>query len=244
MAMKYSPYGQYLEPMSVEVITELVGAEEAELELLTISAELGDVDTPLRGVIGIMRDDMAIRFETETDPDGNEWIPLDEEYLASKVNLGYPESILTRTSDLRKAATSIESWYVEDGVLFFTTENLPEYGPLHQTGSGEATNVGIAARHRARVTNEPGYGKEVGYGHTGLGIGRGNALPARPFIGMSEEAELEAGILFEKWFDSATHTGGAGFKVGSHGHAQQIVSGVDPTTGKKFGGRFGPRVKL
>lgn len=198
---------------------------DIQLQLTEIAGQLENLGPPLLAASRILSEDMKQRFLTQTDPDGDPWIPLDEEYLASKVSLGYPENILHRTGQLEEAATSLGAMRIVGDSVFFDSSVLPSYGLIHQTGSG-ADNVGDASRHRFAVKNEPGYKNREGSGHADLGIGRGNALPARPFVGMSEEAEGKLWKLFDMWFDESTQ-----LKIGSSGTVQQSI-----------GGRFGAKV--
>lgn len=198
---------------------------QIELELMRIAGELENLGPPLLASARILGDDTKERFITETDPDGDPWIPLDKDYLSNKLSLGYPENILHRTGDLEQRATQFGAMRVVGDSVFFDTSVLPSYGLIHQTGSG-ADNAGLASRHKSAVVNEPGYKEREGGSHESLGIGRGEALPARPFIGMSEEAEGKLYKFFDIWFDEATQ-----IKIGSSGVVQQSIAG-----------RFGPKV--
>lgn len=202
---------------------------EIELELLQVAHNLENVQKPLVGAARILADDTKERFETETDPEGNEWIPLDEEYLTNKLSLGYPADILHRTGAMEKAATDIAAYRVVGDSVFFDTSGLPSYATLHQTGSGDAENVGVAALHRFRSRDDEEYRRMEGGPHSSTGIGRGQALPARPFIGMSEEAEGKIWALFDLWFEESTN-----IYIKPSGQIQQRLSS----------GRFGPRVIL
>lgn len=228
-----TPYGD----IQIQILES--GFEEAELELAQIALELEDRAGPLIASARILADGTQRMFDTETDPDGEPWTPLDEEYLENKISLGYPEDILHRTGALEKAATNIDAFIVTEDAMFLDVSGLPEYGLLHQTGSG-SENAGLAARHRAAAKNEPGYAKREGGAHSNTGIGTGNALPARPFIGMSEETEGSLLTLFDLWFEKATHTAEGGEQFGA-GIA------IHPTTGivqQRIGGKFGPKIIL
>lgn len=197
---------------------------------MEVANNLENTAEPLLAASRILAEDTQERFTIETDPDGNEWIPLDEEYLASKLSLGYPPDILHRTGDLEKAATDIAAYKIVGDSIFFDTSGLPSYGLLHQTGSGEEGNIGAAALHRFRSRDDEEYRRAEGGPHSSLGIGRGNALPARPFIGMSEAAEEKTWALFDLWFDEAITPATKPY--------------VHPTGGiqSRIGGRFGPKI--
>ncbi len=177
----------------------------------------------------IAREDMQEHFDSETGPDGDHWLPLDEDYLASKQSLGYPDDILHRTGDLEHAATSPSAFKVVGDSIFFDASGLPAYGLIHQTGSG-VENVGIASQHRYAAKFEEGYAKREGGAHSNIGIGRGNALPARPFIGMSEEAEAKVWAAFDLWFDEATSIA--------------IHPGTGVVQQRLPSGQFGPKIVL
>lgn len=236
MALKPSPFrilGGDIIPTPVGdiqvQITSVPNPYEIQLELERIAANLQDVSLPLVTSARILAEDTQERFNTETDPDGNAWIPLDEEYLANKISLGYPEDILRRTGKLEKEAIRVSSYRVMDDGVFFDTSKLPSYGLLHQVGSG-TENVGLASRHRFQSRTDEDYRRREGGSHTNLGIGTGKALPARPFLGMSEEAESRIWAAFDLWFDEATSIA------------------INPVTGvvqqRLSSGQFGPKVVL
>lgn len=203
-----------------------------QLELERVAANLENLTPPLVASARILADDTQQRFDTETDPDGDAWIPLDEEYLANKESLGYPPDILHRTGDLEKAATNIAAYRVVNDSVFFETSGLPPYGLLHQVGSGDPASVGMAAVHRQESRLDPEHRKREGGPHSNQAIGRGQALPARPFIGMSEQAEGKIWEVFNLWFDEATE-----IYIHPGGTVQSIVR-----TPK--GPRFGPKIIL
>lgn len=187
-------YGQW--------VPDIDEPSEAADQLLQLAGYLEDTERPLLGAARIARSDTQKRFDTETDPDGTPWIELDPDYLEYKLSEGFPENILVRTDRMRRAAVSEGAWLVDNDTLFFDPSGLPFYAALHQSGVGEE-NVGVARDMRERqraVSNREGTkgGKDVG-----MGIGRGNALPARPFIGLSDEAVNEIAYLFDLWFEES-----------------------------------------
>jgi len=210
-------------------ITSIPDPKDIQLELERVAANLEDISKPLLASARILADDTQERFDTETDPDGDPWIPLDEEYLTSKRSLGYPDDILHREGTLERSATQISAYKIIGNSVFFDTSGLPPYGTLHQVGSGDEANVGLASRHRFRASTEPDYSRTEGGAHTNLGVGRGKALPARPFIGMSQEAEGKIWAAFDLWFDEATN-----IYIKPSGQLQQRMPS----------GQFGPKVIL
>jgi phage gpG-like protein len=210
-------------------IVAIPDPKDIQLELERIAGQLENMGPPLAASARILAEDTQERFDTETDPDGDPWIPLDEEYLTNKISLGYPEDILHRTGDLERSATQISAYKIVGNSVFFDTSGLPSYGLLHQIGSGDEANIGLASRHRFRAATEPEYSRVEGGSHSNLGVGRGQALPARPFIGMSEKAEEKIWAAFDLWFDEATN-----IFIGQSGNIQQRLPS----------GRFGPRIIL
>lgn len=189
---------------------------QGETLMLEIAGELDAMnETVMRAARAIAIEDMEERFATQTSPDNDPWAALDPEYLKSKRAAGFPDSILQRTGKTKEAATDPLAWRIVDNTLFFDPSVLPStdegwtYGLLHQEGTGEG-NAGA----RARILSG-GYTKEeieeYRSSDGGFGIGSGLALPARPWIGMSEVAEARLWNLFEKWFNAIGEGGGSRF---------------------------------
>lgn len=204
--------------------------------MMQVAGYLENIEKPLLASLGIAREDTRKRFATETDPDGQEWLPLDEEYLAKKIRMGKPSNILQYDRVLIHDAP--QGWEIAGDTLFYNPSVLPEYGLLHQDGNDPGGFVGFAADHRARIAVRRSFLRVEGsedrevekgdYAHDNLGIGRGNALPARPFIGLSIDAFEEITAVFDAWFSEAVEV----FYNPSGGFMQE----------RGAGGRFGPRV--
>lgn len=224
--------------------------DSAARGLVRVENYLNSTLIPLEVCKEIGQRDTQEHFDSETDPQGYQWEPLDPDYLDFKTNEGFPADILHRTGELETKATG-DAWKVADDTLLFDSGDLPAYGLLHQAGGGDPDNIGVAAAHRAKVRA----GTRVN-AKGGLGLGRGSALPMRRFIGISEAAELEMLEAFETWFDNAASGFGdepvieptpryagtipPGVSITHRGVGQQVrLSGVDPS-GRKFSGRFGP----
>lgn len=206
--------------------------EDDEQALLIVAGYLDNVEMPLLASLGIAREDTERRFTTETDPDGTPWHPLDEEYLAKKTREGYPEDILHRDGDLEETAPS--GWKIVGNTLFYDASGLPDYALAHQSGSGNSSDWGLAADHRTRIkalrtSGTRGPEHKGDYGHASLDIGRGNALPPRPFIGLSIIAVEEMAVVFDAWFDEAVEV--------FYNPRTRIMQERGP------GGRFGARVR-
>lgn len=194
-------------------------------EIMRVAEALEDMTKPLLASQAVARADMQVRFDTDTDPDGAAWMPLDEDYARKKQSMGYdPSDILTATGAGESAATSPAAFPIMGDTLFYDTGSLPDYMLYHQHGSGEG-NVGQAADYRQRVA-AGAYGKGE-TSHVSQGIGRGNALPKRPFIGISEKAQIQIIEIFDLWFDEASS-----ISIGKGGIVQE----------RGPGGRFGKRL--
>jgi hypothetical protein len=193
---------------------------------MRIAEALEDMTKPMLAAQAISRADMHVRFDTDSDPDGNHWVSLDPDYARKKESMGGdPNDILTFSGAGEAAATSEAAFPIDGNTLFFNTSVLPEYMLYHQHGSGEGSNAGFAAEFRERV--RAGVMDEGESSHVSLGIGRGNALPKRPFIGVSEKAQLQIIEVFDLWFDAATS-----LSISKGGIVQE----------RGPGGRFGKRL--
>lgn len=79
-----------------------------------------------------MQADIAERFATETDPQGQPWTPWADSYVdrALVENAG----ILHKTGALEAAATSTEATLIRKDTVFYNTGVLPSYGLAHESG--------------------------------------------------------------------------------------------------------------
>lgn len=167
-----------------------------EQQLLRMANEFDDWSVPLAEAREVMIEDTRQHFRSESDPDGNAWQALNEDYRASKLKAGFPDEILVRTGTLRQAATSEQAWFIDERSIYFRESALPPYGPLHQEGTLEAgaTFFGLQGSAIAKIqAGEMPSEEELGT----LGVsGRGKNLPPRPFIGLSVEAENKIEAIF------------------------------------------------
>lgn len=194
--------------------------EEVAAEIMQVAGYLDDMSAPMRASQAIARADMQNHFDTETDPNGRPWAALDPDYLAYKTSIGANTSILNKWGDLEAEATSLSAFQVAGQDLFFDGGGLPDYGLLHQTGTGTG---GTRAGYISRLSRD-----YKGSTHLGVGVGRGLDLPARPFVGISAEAEEQIFEVFDLWFAA-----GVSIAVGPTGIVQQRVRG-------KFGSKLYP----
>lgn len=212
--------------------TEVFGDERLQFGLLRLADYIEDTVPPLRAAKAIAQADMRERFQTDTDPEGNPWAPLDPDYLAKKEKMTelrtHPDDILTLSRRMQDAATSEAAWIISPtgDELFFTTAPLPDYWSVHHFGSGSEDLWGAAADFRERVRSRTIEGG--GGARDSFGIGRGQATPRRPFIGLSTEAEIQIVEVFDLWYDE-----GVSLHIGRTGVVQERVSG-------RFGARLFP----
>lgn len=165
-------------------------------ELFKLADDTENWAEPLAETRAALIYDTELHFETQSDPYGRQWTPLEENYLKDKLAAGYPDEILTRDSILRKAATSQEAWMITERDIIFRTEVLPFYGPYHQTGtiSGAAQSAIHKLRGGGLLTAE-----EVTASFAEAGSGRN--LPQRMFIGADEDTIAEIEGIFVAWLN-------------------------------------------
>lgn len=194
-------------------------------QLMEAAHNLEETTKPMLAAKRVAQEDIQAHFDSESDPGGTHWTGLSLEYAKYKESLGYPPDILHREGTLEAAATSDMAFSVTPHGLWFNWDAMPaaksdgrNYAKAHQVGSGEydraeGETVGVG---KNSVMNE-------------LGPGVGNALPARPFVGMSEAARETFVTIFDIWFDEA-------IKV--------IVHPSGRMQHREQSGRFGKNVKL
>jgi phage gpG-like protein len=184
--------------------------DDAAALLMGVAGYLQNVEVPLEAAQGIAIEDTKRRFETETDPDEEPWVQLNEEYRTYKVDqLGYPDKILERTGDLKEAAP--KGWEVIGATLIWNPKVLPtskkgfQYGIAHQTGS------------EGGFETKPIFEFVPHVGHVEKARRQQSGLPRRAFIGLSDQAVEEIAAEFEQWSAGWT-TGGGGpeMKIGSN----------------------------
>ncbi len=171
-------------------------------ELFKLANDLEDWTEPLTEARAAMIYDTELHFETQSDPYGRQWTALEEEYLKNKLAAGFPDEILTRSGDLRKAATSESAWMITERDIIFRTEALPfspggfNYGAANQAGtiSGDVSNVLHKLRTGQNLTTH-----EVGIALGGAGSGMN--LPQRMFIGADEDTIAEIEAIFVNWIN-------------------------------------------
>lgn len=199
--------------------------EEVEAALMEVAGYYENISKPILAARAIAREDIKRHFDTETDPDGNPWQPLDDEYIVKKQSQGGDSRILRFGGDLEKAATSSSAFIVNDDSLFYSADGLPFYWRWMQegTGPGGSRVMGISmAQDRAKSHGAT----STMTSHESQGIGRGQDTPARPFIGISADAEEQILEVFDLWFAE-----GVSIAISGSGIVQSRV-----------GGRFGNKL--
>lgn len=216
----------------IEVTVEWIpNPDIIERHLMQAAGHFDDLAKPLLASKAIARADMQKHFDTETAPDGSAWTPLDPDYLATKVGQGFDPRILHRKGPLEKAATSFSAFVVTGHDLFFHIDE-PLYWQWMNDGTDSGGFAGMAheMRERTKYNRSVGHTDESGaYAHDSMGIGRGKATPARPFVGISAEAEDQIIEVFDLWFAE-----GFNIAISGSGTVQTLNNG-------KFGGKIYPR---
>jgi phage gpG-like protein len=182
-------------------------------ELRGMAEALDNMMAPLQASRAIAVADMNERFETKTSPEGEPWAPWSASYAARNP----PGSLLERTGAMRGAATSPDAFevtvYDGGGEVMFSGAGLPEYWIYHQMGAIRQSLTGEARKFIEEFSGEA----------------IDNVLPARPFVGISEKAQIAIIDVFDEWFG-----GIVGFYMHPGGGVQRRLPS----------GRFGPMVGL
>ncbi len=187
-------------------------------KFMELAGYLENFIPPLEASKGIAKQDMEMHFQTESSPDGAAWAQLNPQY-ASKRGSAHP--ILQLTGAMHDAAVSDSAYTIDGHDLFFNTGGLPPYWIFHETGrEGKgAADLAAWARHARSM------GLEVDEAQLGTIDG---GMPARPFVGISFDAQMAIIEAFDAWFEG----GVAGFYTRPSGAVQT----------RDIRGRFGPKV--
>ena len=182
--------------------------EEVASKLIGLAGYLENFVPPLTASKGVARADMAHHFDSESGPNGEAWAPLAE----STIERWGEHSILQLTGDMRGAATSDAAYPIDGHELFFDTGALPYYWIFAEDGT--------QASHMREFV------KQVGIENLAPGAEySGGGSPPRPFIGVSEEAEIQIIEIFDMWFEGGV----------SAFYTQPTTGTVQPITSSGFG---------
>jgi Phage virion morphogenesis family len=205
--------------------TNIIGDDELERGLVRLSNYIEDVSAPLLAAKAIAQADMREKFAQDTGPEG-QWKPLSEHTIdrkkRSKTLRTHPDDILSHTGYMERMARHDSSYRIVSDELIFTTQNLPFYWDVHESGSGEFDVIRPTKFVKGQGQVETG--EEVVFARE---AGRGKATPRRPFIGLTEEAEYQIAEVFEVWYEEG------------------VDLTIHPTTGvvqERVGGRFGRKL--
>jgi len=169
--------------MVAELRIETEGTRAIEQRMAQLIVRFEDL-TPLTEAMGVYLESATIdRFDTETAPDGNRW----EQSIRAREEGG---KTLTDSAQLRSSITS------EADASSTAVGTNKIYAGVHQDGAT------ITAKSSPRLTFQlPG----------GLGFRSVESVevPARPFLGLSRDDEIELHALAE---DFARDAGGDGFQ--------------------------------
>jgi hypothetical protein len=184
-------------------------------KIMALSGYLENFIPPLEASREIAIADMQNHFDTESGPEGA-WAPLS----AETIKRWGEHPILNLTGAMEAAATSPSAYPIDGNDLFFSTAGLPFYAMYHESGRKGEFHHAIAQMAKAG-----GFKLAAGYEYTGGG------MPPRPFIGISEAAQLQIIEIFDAWFEG----GVAGFYAGGGGSVQPILR---TSKGTRFGPKF------
>ena len=155
-----------------------------------LALELEDFTPALEASKGIVVEDVRQHFEQERGPTGEQWADWAESYAptAERDNIG---KLRRRdTQDLYKAATDRMNYHVDGDALFLDTAGFPIYWAIQQYGglimSGPTVVKRVAMRHSPVAET-----RAAASGH--------GEIPARPYLGMSAEAETAVVGIFDMW---------------------------------------------
>ena len=150
-----------------------------------------DMLPPLAATAAITSREIRKRFATETDPDGTPWKPWAESYApyAEEHNFG----ILKQTGELMRAAPDESRFLLSSYDVVYSGADLPHYCLAHNEGISRTTR---SHKQRADLV-KAGYPEMADTSDL-----KKNVLPARPFIGLGEEARFEVLEAWEAWFQA------------------------------------------
>jgi hypothetical protein len=210
------------------VLTWSPDPDEVAKALVRAAGVLEDFGPPLRAAARVTKFDIQERFDTETDPEGDPWVPLNADYLTYKTSIGGDPRILHLWGPLETAATSFSRFKVDakSGDMYYNATGLPFYWEFHQNGTLDEFAAETLRIIKEIARKDPEAAARARKDATTKGSGRGKNIPARPFIGVSGEAEELIFNLFDLWVADSTQ-----LKVSSVGVMQHAP-----------GGRFGSPV--
>lgn len=192
----------------------------------TAAARLEHVEEPLALSREVAIADVENHFATESAPDGSPWQP----WAPSYAERTQASSILTLTGAMRADATGRGSWPIDGTDLIFAGSDPKwtwhQYGASRQAGGSSLTSEEIA--HYTRLHAAGAFKEGVPLEAV---IGGANELPARPFIGLSEDAKIQIIDIFDAWVAGTISVG-----IHASGRAQARSTATGRFTGLPSGG--------
>lgn len=151
---------------------------------IRISADLGPLQHTLSEIANIGRkpekildaigleieDNVSRRFQTNLDPNGSPWVPLNRQYAASRK----PGPILVQTGALERSTTSEVHGYT------IIVRNWQPYAAVHQFGAT------ITPRINDIHDGDPKKALHFKYGAKSV-FAKKVVIPARPYLGFGFE---------------------------------------------------------
>jgi phage virion morphogenesis protein len=164
--------------MSGELIKIEHDSNLVQLALKRLSDRAGNLKPAFKAMAKTLALSTERRFDTETGPDGKKWQDVKASTRKRKKN----PKILTESTKLRDGMSEEVS---ADGLLFGSDS---PYGAIHQLG-GEIKQEGM-------VLHLKGHGRNTrfskpGEANRGMKVNRTIKMPARPFLGVSSQDELD-----------------------------------------------------
>lgn len=158
-----------------------ITVDDTELQkaLTKAKAKLGSTKPLTAGIASLMLEAVEESFDKETDPNtGQKWKPLSPLTKEQRSKRGHDGKILQVSGAL---ASSISSSYGDNHAVVGTNK---VYAPVHQFGAV------IRAKHK----------RALSFG----GVMRSSVtIPARPFLGISQQTQDEINNLIEAWAANA-----------------------------------------
>jgi len=207
----------------------------AAARMMTIADFLGNTQVPMQVAREIAIKDTKEHFDREEDPDGLSWPELSDDYALYKAKLQYPDDILHMTGTLEDRATSHDAWIVIGEALIFDPMALPQqdfkgkqinYGMVHQQGRSDHFLLGEKGQETFPGSGSF-YDEDV---HSGL--------PARPFIGLSDQAVEEITGVFATWFAEAENADIGINRAGAGAIIGRTKSGQPRLSSGQFGRKY------
>lgn len=180
--------------------------------------DIQDFRNPLeRAVREVMIPSIQQNFRSQGRP---AWEPLSDATLMLRDKEGTGSTILNRSGDLERGATSESIWTITN--QYAIIKDLPQgiwYGKVHQAGVGgmrtrmknemaKAKAKGIAmSPSEGAAAAQKSLDKDLLAGKTGGGKST-ISIPARPFVMFQPEDYVEVERIFDDWMGGLLQQGG------------------------------------